>query len=159
MASPDWLQIEGEYRANSRALRAIAADHGISEGAIRKKAKKLGWSRDPAGTMRERVKAHFAGASTQTAPEYAARVLDEIATQTINHLELAERNAVRILQHVDIYLSRPNPIEPKDLKTLNDANAGALDTIRRIRSLDAPAEQIFDKAHRDAIVAAAALDA
>lgn len=42
----DWFIVEKEYRAGIRPLRDIAADAGITEGAIRKRAKKELWSRD-----------------------------------------------------------------------------------------------------------------
>lgn len=57
----DWIAIEGAYRASILSTRAIAREHGLSEGAIRKKAKEQNWHRDPSGTKREIVKAHFAG--------------------------------------------------------------------------------------------------
>lgn len=44
--APDWEKIELDYRAGIKTLREIAADHGISEGAIRKRAKRDGWERD-----------------------------------------------------------------------------------------------------------------
>jgi hypothetical protein len=42
----DWDVIEREYRANIKSLRQIAEPYAISEGAIRKRAKKDGWDRD-----------------------------------------------------------------------------------------------------------------
>jgi predicted transcriptional regulator len=42
----DWTLIEKDYRAGIRALRSIASDHGITETAIRKHAKKYSWTRD-----------------------------------------------------------------------------------------------------------------
>lgn len=46
MAKPDWEAIETAYRAGVMSLREIASHHGISEGAIRKRAKRDDWSRD-----------------------------------------------------------------------------------------------------------------
>lgn len=44
---PDWERIEGDYRAGVLSLREIAAaDGNVTEGAIRKRAKKDGWERD-----------------------------------------------------------------------------------------------------------------
>jgi hypothetical protein len=72
----DWIAIEGAYRANILSTRAIGRDNGVSEGAIRKRAKERGWQRDPSSTKREIVKAHFAGnpqtpesPSTRSEPE------------------------------------------------------------------------------------------
>ena len=45
MATPDWEAIESAYRAGVLSLRDIGAQYGVTEGAIRKKAKKLEWVR------------------------------------------------------------------------------------------------------------------
>lgn len=45
--SPDWDAIERDFRAGSRAVTSIAGEHGITEGAIRKRAKRDGWVRLP----------------------------------------------------------------------------------------------------------------
>jgi len=42
----DWQKIELDYRAGIKTLRRIAGEHGISETAIRKRAKRQDWSRD-----------------------------------------------------------------------------------------------------------------
>lgn len=44
--SVDWEGVEREYRAGIRSLRDIADEFGITETAIRKKAKKEEWTRD-----------------------------------------------------------------------------------------------------------------
>lgn len=48
----DWERIEAEYRAGTRTLREIAAEHGITEGAIRKRAKRDDWQKDLAAKVR-----------------------------------------------------------------------------------------------------------
>ena len=42
----NWIGIEQQYRAGVRSLRDIGAEFGITEGAIRKKARKEDWVRD-----------------------------------------------------------------------------------------------------------------
>jgi hypothetical protein len=42
----DWERIEVEYRAGILTLREIAAKHGITHGAVNKRAKRDGWARD-----------------------------------------------------------------------------------------------------------------
>lgn len=42
----DWTVIEREYRLGVRAVTAIAAHNGVSEGAVRKRAKRDAWTRD-----------------------------------------------------------------------------------------------------------------
>ncbi len=46
MVKPDWEAIETAYRAGVMSLREIASQHGISEDAIRKRAKRDDWSCD-----------------------------------------------------------------------------------------------------------------
>jgi len=43
--SPDWERIEAGYRAGVMSLRELATLHGITEGAIRKRAKRDEWER------------------------------------------------------------------------------------------------------------------
>ena len=42
----DWSGIQALYRTGQLSVRAIARQYGISEGHIRKQAKKQGWTRD-----------------------------------------------------------------------------------------------------------------
>lgn len=44
--SPDWAAIELDYRAGIKSLRQIAGEHGLTDGAVRKRAKRDGWDRD-----------------------------------------------------------------------------------------------------------------
>lgn len=48
MARPvvDWERVEAEYRAGVKSLREIAKEHGITDGAVRCRAKRDDWSRD-----------------------------------------------------------------------------------------------------------------
>lgn len=43
---PDWALIEADFRAGLKSLRQMGSEQSISEGAIRKRAKKDDWSRD-----------------------------------------------------------------------------------------------------------------
>lgn len=51
-ASPNWEAIERDYRVGVRAVTAIAQEHGITEGAIRKRAKRDGWVREPQDSLK-----------------------------------------------------------------------------------------------------------
>ena len=60
-AKPDWEQIERDYRAGVVSLRGIAdRDGNVTEGAIRKRAKKYGWKRDLTGKVRAAARAKLA---------------------------------------------------------------------------------------------------
>lgn len=52
--TPDWNQIELDYRAGIKSLRQIASEHGIkSDNSIRKRAAKFGWQRDLNNTIND----------------------------------------------------------------------------------------------------------
>lgn len=52
-AATDWEAVQELYRVGVASLRAIAAEHNCTEGAIRKRAKKESWPRD----LKAKVKA------------------------------------------------------------------------------------------------------
>lgn len=55
MSKPDWEAIESAYRAGVMSLREIASQHGISDTAIRKRAKKEEWTRDLAAKIQAKA--------------------------------------------------------------------------------------------------------
>lgn len=65
----DWDAIEQQYRAGQISVRAIAAAHQITEGAIRKKARAEGWQRLLADKVRSAVREALV--RTGTHPEHA----------------------------------------------------------------------------------------
>lgn len=66
----DWFFVEKEFRAGIRPLRDIAADASITEGAIRKRAKRDQWTR----ASREKV------LGTRTKPRVALVPKDEMSS-------------------------------------------------------------------------------
>lgn len=54
-ATPDWEFIETAYRAGVLSLRQVATQHGISDTAIRKRAKRDGWTRDLSAKVRAKA--------------------------------------------------------------------------------------------------------
>lgn len=53
MATPDWEAIESAYRAGVLSLRDIGDKYGVTEGAIRKRAKKFDWVRNSSTQVRK----------------------------------------------------------------------------------------------------------
>lgn len=53
MAKPDWEAIESAYRAGVLSLRDIGDKYGVTEGAIRKRAKKFYWVRNSGTQVRK----------------------------------------------------------------------------------------------------------
>lgn len=87
----DWEAIEREYRAGQMSLRAIGLDHGITEGAIRKRAKAQGWDRDLTEKVREAVRTKLVRDEGTQAHE---RVPDRDAIETA-----AQRGASVVREH------------------------------------------------------------
>lgn len=54
--TPDWEAIERAYRAGALSIRTIADRHGVSDTAIRKRAKAGGWERDLSEQVRKEVR-------------------------------------------------------------------------------------------------------
>ena len=52
----DWDAVHAEYRSGQLSNVLLGKKYGISEGAIRKRAKAEGWQKDLAGAVRERVR-------------------------------------------------------------------------------------------------------
>jgi hypothetical protein len=137
----DWNAIEIQYRANTKSVRRIADEHNISEGTIRKRAKKEGWLRDPEGVKRELVRAAMSGAGTQKGTQSGTQTDEEVrkainteAEQDIadmrDGLEVARRSIWKLKTLVEKAES------PKDVKVIVEANKIAVETIRKIRGLD-----------------------
>lgn len=55
--APDWERIEADYRAGLLSVREIAAAHGLTHGAINKRAKRDGWERDLAAKIKAKADA------------------------------------------------------------------------------------------------------
>ena len=139
MANPredvDWLAVEAAYRAGVKVLREIAAEHNITEGGIRNRAKKFGWLRDPEGAKGELVKAGVTAGTTQDASqENAGDIIRQEAAQDIvdmnKGLDVARQCLTALLDAAKAATC------PKEIKVIVEANKMAIETIRRIRGLD-----------------------
>ena len=144
MAAIDWSAIEVEYRVGKKSVRAIAEEHGVTEGTIRARAKKGGWSRDPAGQQREKVKAHFAGLTqpiTHPITHDVVRKIEDATARAIADEELVLGNAERILGRIRAELEDERTMASADLKRLSESNALNLATVRTVLTLDDPQEK------------------
>jgi len=135
----DWDSVEVQFRAGVRPLRAIAGDFDITEAAIRQRAKKHGWVRNPASLKRERVNAQLAAGSQEASQETSQRVACEVDREVQADVEDMERG-VRvnrlILEKIEEDLPKAKGF--KTYKAAAEASKTAIENIRRIRGLDAP---------------------
>lgn len=79
----DWEAIEREYRAGQASVRAIASAHGITEGAIRKKAKQFNWARRLADKVRSEVRERLVRDSAQVHREDDAEIVSGAAARGV----------------------------------------------------------------------------
>ncbi|MCF5059081.1 hypothetical protein GIW54_09815 [Pseudomonas proteolytica] len=63
---PDWEAIERSYRAGMLSVRAVAENNDVSEGAVRKRAKKEGWIRDLAEQVKTAAREKLVRSSVRT---------------------------------------------------------------------------------------------
>lgn len=94
-APPDWERIEIEYRAGILSLREIAAAHGITHGAVNKRAKRDGWTRDLNARIQakadELVSKQAVSEEVSKAKLATERVLIEANAQVIAGIRSAHR--------------------------------------------------------------------
>ncbi|QFH65066.1 hypothetical protein FR773_10130 [Leclercia adecarboxylata] len=99
MAKPDWEAIESAYRAGVMSLREIASQHGISEGAIRKRAKRDEWSRDLNVKVKERaddlVRKAEVRKQVRSETALSERVLIEATAEVIANVRMEHRGDIR----------------------------------------------------------------
>lgn len=99
MARPDWEAIETAYRAGVMSLREIASQHGISEGAIRKRAKRDDWSRDLNAKIQQKaddlVRKQEVRKQVRNESTLTERVLIEATAEVIATVRMEHRGDIR----------------------------------------------------------------
>jgi hypothetical protein len=91
---PDWEAIERAYRAGSLSVRAIADQNSLTDGAIRKRAKKEGWARDLTEKVQQATKDKLVRAEVRTdGTQDALRTDDDIIE------EASDAAAAVVLSH------------------------------------------------------------
>ena len=99
MSKPDWEAIETAYRAGVMSLREIASQHGISEGAIRKRAKRDDWSRDLNAKIQQKaddlVRKQEVRTQVRNESTLTERVLIEATAEVIATVRMEHRGDIR----------------------------------------------------------------
>ncbi|MCL2791284.1 MAG: hypothetical protein FWD79_11715 [Desulfobulbus sp.] len=131
--TPDWLAIEGEYRVGVESVNAIAAKHGVTEGAIRARAKKNGWSRDPASAKRQIVRAAMAGITNDVTND-AIRKINAAADLAVEDMQRGLR--INRMCLLNLESAAASATEPKEIKVIVEATGAAILAIRKICELD-----------------------
>lgn len=91
----DWPTIEADYRAGMKTLRTMAEEHGISDGAIRKRAKKEDWTRDLSGKIaakaQDNLQQETARMELRTSGAIAEKTLVAVNAQVQTDIVMAHR--------------------------------------------------------------------
>lgn len=91
----DWEAIEADYSAGMKSVSAIAREHGLTEGAIRKRAKKHGWQRDLSKSVRSAAQAKLVrGEGTTSETRTDSDIIDE-ASDEITRVVMGHRQDIR----------------------------------------------------------------
>lgn len=96
--SINWPAIEIDYRAGVKSLRVLAAEYGISHGAINKRARRDGWSRDLSARIAERTRELVSRAAVSAEDTAVSRAAEKAVVEANATLQatviLAHRNAI-----------------------------------------------------------------
>ncbi|WP_446030530.1 hypothetical protein [Lelliottia amnigena] len=104
MTKPDWEAIESAYRAGLMSIREIASQHGITHGAINKRAKRDGWERDLKAKIKAKADALVSKreVSKQVSTETATneRILIEANAEVIASVRMEHRGDIRRARNI-----------------------------------------------------------
>lgn len=73
-----WPTIEADFRAGIKSIRQIAREHGLSEAAIRKRARIEGWARDLSAAIQAKADELVRNEAVRTEVRNANRVPDKV---------------------------------------------------------------------------------
>lgn len=94
----DWERVEIDYRAGIKTLRDIADEHGISHGAINKRAKRDGWVRDLTAKIQAKAAELVSKSAVSKEVSKTMRILESeiITANAVNNatIELKQRDDV-----------------------------------------------------------------
>lgn len=94
----DWERIELDYRAAIKTLRQIAEEHGITHGAINKRAKRDGWERDLSEKINAKADALVSKAAVSTPVSMETRIAEkqviDANAQAVAEVRLAHRHDI-----------------------------------------------------------------
>lgn len=155
LTAEQWLELEIAYRAGTATNEELATKYGCHVSAIKQRAKKGGWIREPAETKRRMVEAKLSAPEPQTvqgqvpAAQPAVREILEaqadIDAQVLN--EAARMFGLAIVKATAMVEASPGPSSLKDAVT---AGRTATQGYKDVRGLNEkpPEESDFESAVR-----------
>ncbi len=148
----DWLGVEVEYRAGLKSLRVLGEEFGVSEGAIRKKAKEKDWIRDLSKKIEAETerKVQAAALENLTRPAKEADVVAanaDLQTQVIlqhrHDLKTARELVTTMLAELSVATTSREAIEQIAAALMNpEDDKSALDAVMALVSLPERAKAV-----------------
>lgn len=145
--APDWERIEADYRAGLLSLREIGTKDGhVTEGAIRKRAKKLGWTRDLGARIQAKAEelvrkeaVRNIGTQLVTANPAAERVIVEANAEAIAGVRLRQRKDISrasrlvmsLLTELEALTAEPLIVERLE-ELLDQVSAGDAEDVAKV---------------------------
>lgn len=148
MAKPDWEAIETAYRAGLLSIREIASQNGLSEAAIRKRAKRDQWARDLAAKVKGRaddlVRKAEVRKKVRAENALSERLLIDATAEAIANVRMEHRGDIRraktianaLLDELGSDTEAALPERVKALKSLSDALKNLISLERQAYDID-----------------------
>ncbi len=126
----DWEVVEKHYRAGMKSLRTIAEENGITEGAIRKRAKRDKWTRNLEKKIQERAQEKVRreavrAPGTQLTPKTEQETV-EAYSDVVASVDMIQRDDVKAA----LDISRANLQEIA--LTVDPAYKGKIDSLAKV---------------------------
>ena len=130
----DWEKIQMEFRAGQISVRAIAHEYGITEGAVRKRAKRDNWERNLADRVLSRVRDEVRSTGDISEEE----IVEAAAARSLEIINIHRKAADRQRETVERLSESVNKLMPEadmDTATLKELSiiarnlSGSLDTL------------------------------
>lgn len=134
----NWHAIEVEYITSNRPVLQIANDHGVTEGAIRARAKKHGWVRDILPAKRAKVAQRIAGITSGATSDDVRNALEKDVDDSVADMRAGLVLARCCIERLSGMVDAAS--DAKEIKVIAEANRIAVETIRSIRGLDDKAD-------------------
>lgn len=160
----DWERVEADYCAGVKSLREIAAEHGITEGTIRARAKKNDWPRNVAAKVAAKAEKILRNdalrSELRTEKAATEREIIEASAQAIVNVKLSHRKSIsrqrelveRLLQELESQTGDTDLFgqlgelmrapDDKGVDKLNEVYRKVIATPQRIDSLKKLAETL-----------------
>jgi len=139
--TPNWQQIELDYRAGIKTLRQIGGEQGVTEAAIRKRAKREDWTRDLSGRIAAKAeelvrKGEVRKLVRKANPAYPENLLVGVAAQNVAHISethraLLERSITVSAQLLE--LAEGPEMEPEKRARMFKIVTDSMDTVIRLQ--------------------------